>query len=74
MNSKNVAVGKERDIRRSRWLGKGLIVEVNENGKRWVSWDHYKSFLCIKIFLKLITRLSFIKIFFAPCTIKIVSH
>ena len=74
LNSKNVAVGKERDIRRSRWLGKGLIVEVNENGKRWVSWDHYKSLLCIKIFLKLITRLSFIKIFFAPCTIKIVSH
>lgn len=34
MNSKNVAVGNEQDIRRSRWLGKGLIVEVNEKGQR----------------------------------------
>lgn len=36
LNSKDVDFGKERQIRRSRWLG---IVEVNDFGKRRVSWD-----------------------------------
>ena len=31
-----------RDIRKSRWLGRGLIVDVNEFGKRRVSWDGVK--------------------------------
>ena len=47
MNSKNVVARKEQDIRRSRWLGKGLIVEVNENGKRRVSWDRFKCGECV---------------------------
>ena len=40
LNLKDVDFGRERQIRRSSWLGKGLIVEVNEFGKRWVSWQH----------------------------------
>lgn len=40
-NSKNPDFGKVRDIRRSRWLGR-LIVAVNENGQRRVSWDMVK--------------------------------
>ena len=31
-----------RDIRKSCWLGRGLIVDVNEFGKRRVSWDGVK--------------------------------
>ena len=31
-----------RDIRKSRWLGRGLIVDVNEFGKRRVSWNGVK--------------------------------
>ena len=34
-NSKTFDFGKVHDIRKSRWLGKGLIVDVNEDGKRW---------------------------------------
>nr|POE60730.1 hypothetical protein CFP56_53391 [Quercus suber] len=41
-NSKVVEFGKELDFRKSRWLGSGLIVEVNEFGKRRVSWDGFK--------------------------------
>ena len=41
-NSKNPDFGKVCDIRRSRWLGRGLIVAVNKNGKRRVSWDMVK--------------------------------
>ena len=41
-NSKTFDFGKVRYSRKSRWLGKGLIVDVNENGKRWVSWDRSK--------------------------------
>ena len=41
-NSKNVVFGKVLDFRRSRWLGRGLIVDVNEFGKRRVSWDGIK--------------------------------
>ena len=33
-NSKTFDFGKVHDIRKSRWLGKGLIVDVNEDGKR----------------------------------------
>ena len=40
LNLKDVDFGREHQIRRSSWLGKGLIVEVNEFGKRWVSWQH----------------------------------
>ena len=42
LNSKYGVVGKEREIRTSCWLGKGLIVELNENGKRKVMWEHNK--------------------------------
>ena len=41
-NSKIVEFGKLRDNRKSRWLGRGLIVDVNEFGKRWISWDRFK--------------------------------
>nr|POE78701.1 hypothetical protein CFP56_53832 [Quercus suber] len=34
------ATGKGRDLRDSRGIGRGLIVEVAENGKRRVSWDN----------------------------------
>nr|POE78935.1 hypothetical protein CFP56_46103 [Quercus suber] len=37
----DVDSGWERQFRRSRWLGKGLTVEVNEFGKRRVSWQRY---------------------------------
>lgn len=33
-NSKTFDFGKVRDIRKSCWLGKGLVVDVNEDGKR----------------------------------------
>ena len=39
LNSKIVKFGKLRDSRKARWLGRGLIVNVNEFGKRRVSWD-----------------------------------
>nr|POF27447.1 alpha-n-acetylglucosaminidase [Quercus suber] len=41
-NSKFVEFGKLHDNRKSRWLGRGLIVDVNEFGKRRVSWDRVK--------------------------------
>lgn len=41
-NSKFFDFGKVHDIRMSCWLGKGLIVDVNESGKRRVSWDRSK--------------------------------
>ena len=41
-NSKIVEFRKLHDNRKSRWLGRGLIVDVNEFGKRWVSWDRVK--------------------------------
>ena len=42
LNSNKTENGKGRDLRDIRWTGKGLIVEVAENGKRRVSWDKYK--------------------------------
>ena len=42
LNSKIVEFGKLRDSRKTRWLGIGLIVNVNEQGKRRVSWDGVK--------------------------------
>ena len=42
LNSKIVEFGKLRDSRKARWLGRGLTVNVNEFGKRWVSWDGEK--------------------------------
>ena len=41
-NLKIVDFGKLRDNRKSHWLGRGLIVVVNEFRKRWVSWDRVK--------------------------------
>ena len=41
-NSKIVEFGKLHDNRKSCWLGRGLIVDVNEFGKRRVSWDRVK--------------------------------
>nr|POE68099.1 hypothetical protein CFP56_19753 [Quercus suber] len=42
LNLNDVGSGREHQIRRSSWLGKGLIVEVNEFGKRRVFWQHYR--------------------------------
>ena len=42
LNLKDIDSGKERQIRRSSWLRKGLIEEVNEFGKRRVSWQRYR--------------------------------
>ncbi|KAL0003664.1 hypothetical protein SO802_011225 [Lithocarpus litseifolius] len=42
LNSNGIEKGKGRDLRESRWFGKGLIVEVAENGKRRVYWDNSK--------------------------------
>ena len=42
LNSNIVEFGKLHDNRKSRWLGRGLIMEVNEFGKRRVSWDGVK--------------------------------
>ena len=42
LNSNIVEFGKLHDNRKSRWLGRGLIMEVNEFGKRRVSWDAVK--------------------------------
>ena len=39
LNLKVVDSGRESQVRRSSWLGKGLTVEVNEFGKRRVSWQ-----------------------------------
>ena len=44
LNLKDVDFGKECQVRRSSWLGKGLIVEVNEFGKRQVSWQSYRGY------------------------------
>jgi len=38
-NSKIVGFGKLRDNRKSHWLRRGLIVAMNEFGKKRVSWD-----------------------------------
>nr|POF10961.1 hypothetical protein CFP56_77417 [Quercus suber] len=43
LNLKDVDSGMERHIRRSSWLRKGLTVEINEFGKRRVSWQRYRS-------------------------------
>nr|POE83529.1 hypothetical protein CFP56_48262 [Quercus suber] len=43
LNLKDVDSGRERLIRRSSWLRKGLTVEINEFGKRRVSWQRYRS-------------------------------
>nr|POE99844.1 hypothetical protein CFP56_61886 [Quercus suber] len=42
-NSNIVEFGKVLDSRKSRWIGRGLIVAVNEFGKRRVSWDGVKN-------------------------------
>ena len=42
LNSKIVEFGKLRDSRKARWLGRGLTVNVNEFGKKRVSWDGVK--------------------------------
>lgn len=42
LSSNKTENGNGRDLRDSRWTGKGLIVEVAENGKRQVSWDNSK--------------------------------
>ena len=42
LNSNKTKNGKGRDLRDTCWTGKGLIMEVAENGKRRVSWDKYK--------------------------------
>ena len=42
LNSKFGVFGKEGEIRTSHWLGKGLIVELNENGKKKVMWERNK--------------------------------
>ena len=42
LNSNKAEHGKGCDLRDSRWIGKGLIVDVAENGKRRVSWDNSK--------------------------------
>ena len=42
LNSKMVEFGKLCDSRKACWLGKGLTVNVNEYGKRRVSWDGVK--------------------------------
>ena len=34
--------GKEFELRKSYWIGEGLTIEVNEEGKRHVTWDSYK--------------------------------
>ena len=38
-NSNESAYGKERDLRKSYWTGKGLTVEVNGEGRRHAAWD-----------------------------------
>ena len=43
LNSKMVEFGKLCDSRKACWLGKGLTVNVNEYGKRRVSWDGVKA-------------------------------
>lgn len=42
LNLKDIDSRRECQVRRSSWLGKGLIVEVNKFGKRRVSWQRYK--------------------------------
>ena len=34
--------GKEHELRNSYWIGEGLIVEVNGEGKRHVAWNSNK--------------------------------
>nr|POE57135.1 hypothetical protein CFP56_34099 [Quercus suber] len=42
LNSNMVEFGKLPDKRKAHWLGRGLTVNVNEYGKRRVSWDSVK--------------------------------
>nr|POF24589.1 hypothetical protein CFP56_77653 [Quercus suber] len=42
LNSNMVEFGKLSDRRKARWLGRGLIVYVDDYGKRRVSWDIVK--------------------------------
>ena len=42
LNSNMIEFGKLCDRRKECWLGRGLTVNVNEYGKRWVSWDGVK--------------------------------
>ena len=39
LNLKDIDSGREHQVRRSSWLRKGVIVEINEFGKRQVSWQ-----------------------------------
>ncbi|KAL0010938.1 hypothetical protein SO802_006046, partial [Lithocarpus litseifolius] len=41
-NSNESVYGKERELRKYFWTGKGLIVEVNGEGKRRAAWNHNK--------------------------------
>ena len=42
LNSNMFEFGKLRDKRKGHWLGRGLTMNVNEYGKRRVSWDSVK--------------------------------
>ena len=42
LNSKSNENGKRSDLRRSCWIGSGLIVQVDVKGRRRVSWDSNK--------------------------------
>ena len=42
LNSKSNDIGKRSDLRRSCWIGSGLIVQVDVKGRRRVSWDSNK--------------------------------
>ena len=39
-NSKEAVYGIGSDLRNACWTGKGLTMEINEKGKRRVSWDY----------------------------------
>ena len=41
-NSKEAVYGSGSDLRTACWTGKGLTVEIDEKGKRRVSWDYNK--------------------------------
>ena len=42
LNLKEDDSGRKRQTRRASWLAKGLIMVVNEFGKRQVSWQRYR--------------------------------